>query len=460
MRESLWEYGLGNEVLYQSERDPRTVLLLARLPMMLLTLAFGLAVYGFACNLFGYKGGLTALAAYTFDPTLIAHGRMVTTDVPVNGFLLLTFWLLWRGRDGNVRLLALAGGAYGLALASKFTALPLAAVLLLVLAIPALTSSQPRRLWPIARKTLRRALIFFAAAISAVWMVYLAVDPHQHFDRTLEPYEEVYEETTGFLPQLINTMPLPSAFRYGAITNLGYDEMGRDSFLVGRRYHGGWILFYPIALLLKSPATHIGLWAFAAWCFVRQRAWAPAAHLLLPAVFLLAFAMLSSTNIGVRHVLIVPLFFAVMCGAIVSVSPLTTQRVALVATALFASAASAWHQYPSYLAYTTDLAGGRSAGHRLLADSNIDWGQDLSRLGSYVKAGSQVEPIWLSYFGTAAPLAYGIEAREPPADGKGVRGLVAVSVTRYNLSPDSFRWLRNHQPVAIIGGSILVFDLG
>ena len=72
----------------------------------------------------------------------------------------------------------------------------------------------------------------------------------------------------------------------------------------------------------------------------------------------------------------------------------------------------AWHVAesmsirPSYLAYFNQLAGGPSQGYLHLADSSLDWGQDLPSLkqwldGERLQRGG--ENAYLSYFGTARP---------------------------------------------------------
>ncbi|HEX8864574.1 MAG TPA: glycosyltransferase family 39 protein, partial [Lentzea sp.] len=84
---------LGRHVLYESGNDPGWLLLLARLPMIVLTLLFGLVVFLFARDLFGRVGGLVALALYALSPDVIAHGSLATLDVPTAGFLLTSVWL-------------------------------------------------------------------------------------------------------------------------------------------------------------------------------------------------------------------------------------------------------------------------------------------------------------------------------------------------------------------------------
>jgi hypothetical protein len=80
----------------------------------------------------------------------------------------------------------------------------------------------------------------------------------------------------------------------------------------------------------------------------------------------------------------------------------------------------AWHVVesvtirPNYLAYFNQLAGGPSQGYKHLADSSLDWGQDLPALKRWLDAQglqqSGGDGVYLSYFGTARPEYYGIRA--------------------------------------------------
>lgn len=121
---------VGRHLLYESGNDPWRVMLWARLPVIALTLAFGLVAFAFARDLMGPPGGVVALALYAFSPDLIAHGSLATLDVPAAGFLLTSVWLLWRARRRPRLYVPLAGVAAGAALATKMSTLAAVPVLL------------------------------------------------------------------------------------------------------------------------------------------------------------------------------------------------------------------------------------------------------------------------------------------------------------------------------------------
>jgi len=66
-----------------------------------------------------------------------------------------------------------------------------------------------------------------------------------------------------------------------------------------------------------------------------------------------------------------------------------------------------------HLAYFNFIAGGPLGGHRFLADSNLDWGQDLPRLARWMKK-KGIDRIQLGYFGADDPDRYGIAHEDLP----------------------------------------------
>ena len=126
---------LGRRLLYESGNDPGRLLLFARLPMIALTLAFGVVVLLFARDVFSPVGGLLALALFAFSPDVIAHGSLATLDVPAAGFLLVAVWAAWRARRRPLPWLAVTGLALGAALATRMSTLAAVPVVLLLVVL-------------------------------------------------------------------------------------------------------------------------------------------------------------------------------------------------------------------------------------------------------------------------------------------------------------------------------------
>ena len=88
--------------------------------------------------------------------------------------------------------------------------------------------------------------------------------------------------------------------------------------------------------------------------------------------------------------------------------------VGLVVVALLVLIAESVLIWPDYLAYFNAAAGGPKQGYRRLVDSSLDWGQDLPGLRCWLEqqglADQDDTQVYLSYFGTASPTYYRIQA--------------------------------------------------
>jgi hypothetical protein len=443
---------LGRQVLFDPHNSPRHVLWMARVPLIILTALFGLVVLGFATDLFGAMGGLLALAVYTVCPTVITHGRLVTTDMAGAGFLLLTAWMLWRAANRSLFWLVPSGVAFGLALLAKSSGLFVAPVVFLLAVVAADRHRAEEHGESREGQVLAaiQAIGVIVIAFAVIWIVYLALDPGQSFNRSsLAP--------GGLLDHVANLLPLPRAYRVG-LQDATIIGRGSPAYLFGRRYVGGSALFFPALLLIKTPIASLGLWVLGAIAAFRlpKRLDTGLFVVSIPLVILI-IGVVSSLNIGIRHVIAVPIFMAVLAGAAVH---LHLPRIPVIAAALIAlAAASTWSQYPAYLAYTNEAFGGPGSARKLMSDSNVDWGQDLIRLRSYLRSHPTAEQPWLYYFGDVDPAAYGIHARglnnANPAD---VHGRVIISVTAldsFGVAP----FLEHRRPVTTIGHSILIYNV-
>jgi hypothetical protein len=187
-----------------------------------------------------------------------------------------------------------------------------------------------------------------------------------------------------------------------------------------------------------------------------------------PVVFFLFTATLAD-NLGVRYLLpIYPLLF-VWISRLAAVPPARSRTAVIAVAAVLGTVyvGGALKIYPDHLSYFNLLAGGPANGHKFLDDSNIDWGQDLRRLRTWMDR-ERVERVRLLYGGNASPRYYEIEfdnvseadwayESRPP-------GLYAVS-THLLIRGEYYAatrgigtdWLSRYEPVGRIGYSIYLF---
>uniref|UniRef100_UPI003CD08BDC ArnT family glycosyltransferase n=1 Tax=Streptomyces hawaiiensis TaxID=67305 RepID=UPI003CD08BDC len=433
---------LGRHLLYESGNDPWRLMLWARLPMIALTLAFGLVVFAFAREPAGPVAGLTALALYCFSPDVIAHGSLATLDVPAAGFVLTSAWLVWRARRRPLPYVPLAGIALGAALATKMSTLPAVPVVMVLAALSARRASGGSR-----RRAVVAASGVALVAVAVVWVTYLMVDPRLRW--APEQHVPVVHGLRGLLVEM---MPFPEAYRDGMRVQFGLENRPWQGFLFGRLYDGSLWYYLPAALLVKTPLGMLALWAGGAAAVVGVRRLRPAApYVLAVPLVLLVAAMQGARDFGTRYAVFLPLFLAVAAGCV----PVVRRRWVSVGVAVLVAfaAVSSVRTYPFYLPYSNEAFGGPGRTREWLHDSNVDWGQDLGRLGDRLRERYPGERVWLVYKGGGVPSAYGIEASDPRrVPVREVRGLLAVS--------DSAAAKATGRLAELIGGSRPVEDVG
>jgi hypothetical protein len=292
---------LGRHLLYESGNNPYRLMLAARLPMIVLTLLFGLVVLGFARDLAGPWAGLMALVLYAFDPDVLAHGSLATLDVPAAGLLLTSFWMLWRARSRPALYLPLAGVALGAALATRASALP---AVPLVLILSWLAARRRRIGWTLG---------VGAIAVAVVWVVYLAVDPSLRFTTPAG-----VTNPGGLRGLAVDLLPFPKAYREGVLIQFQFESSSFNGFLLGHAYHGRLWYYLPVALLIKTPLGLLVLWAAGAVTLLVRRSLRVAAlYTMLPALVLFLVAMTGARDFGTRYVIFMPMFMTVAASTVV-----------------------------------------------------------------------------------------------------------------------------------------------
>ncbi len=396
--------------------DAGRMLFLGRLPMIALAVLLGLLIYLWARELHGAAGAALALALYCFDPNFIAHAGLVTTDTGTSLFVFGAVYFFWRAcRRPSAGNTAVAACCVAAAFASKFSA---------VLLIPILGTLAALQLRGGRRRGLAAAVALgfaFAAAYGGVWLAYGARYAPSPTGGGFPLTEALSAPASGVTAPALRLLQkarlLPEAYLYG-VASAGMKSRELKSYLFGRFSDHGFPGYHLATILLKTPLPALALIAAAIVLAARRRS--DVAFLIIPAVIWLAAASLSRYNIGHRHLLPMYPFLFVLCGGLAEpwsrLSTAARRRSAAVVLALVAASpfvvfSPPWRPalvYPHILSYINELGGGPRNGWRLLADSNIDWGQDLAELGVRLKRLGIVEPVNLCYFGTADPRYHGI----------------------------------------------------
>jgi dolichyl-phosphate-mannose--protein O-mannosyl transferase len=111
----------GRDFIFKNDADK--LVFRAQMAAAVFTLFLLVLVFLTAQEMFGITAGFIALGLLVFDPTLLAHGALVTTDAPQACFLLASVYAFYRYvKAPSLGRVAITGLAVGLALASKHSA--------------------------------------------------------------------------------------------------------------------------------------------------------------------------------------------------------------------------------------------------------------------------------------------------------------------------------------------------
>lgn len=372
-----WEF--GREFMWRLGNDADTIILLARLPMLLILLILGYYIFRFAKERGGNIAALVAVILYSFSPEFLAHGRLVTTDVgAAAGIFIATYYFLKFLKEQSARTLFLAGFTLGIALLLKFSTFVLIPYFVVIGTIAFLLEvTKGLKKTGGAKNLFPRLLFYVRSAVFILGIAFVTIFPvyqyhvwnyppelqKAHTDFLLQDYGGGKEITAipfgaalekdglrGALPYLRRSAadltvwaadkPLLRPYAQwflGFFMVLHRSAHGNATFFLGEITSGGRFLYFPIVYLIKLPlAFHVLTLLAFLWFFKKvagQVARSRKAAYDIPRrieISFTEFAMLafivfywflslrSNLNIGVRHLLPTLPFLYILLGEVVA----------------------------------------------------------------------------------------------------------------------------------------------
>lgn len=495
------QWGFGNIFLFKSGNPADKMIFWGRIPMILVLILLGFYLFRWAKELFGNNAAILALFLFSFSPTFLAHGRLVTTDVgAAAGVTIAVYYFLKFLKDSSKKNLIKAGVALGLAELAKFSLIlliPFFGFLVLVWAI--FKSSNFSHFLRVFGRYLCSFILIIIVGYFLIWLVYLyhtwSYPPEKQISDikfTMSSFK--YKGLSDSLAWMADKPLLRPVSQYllGLSMVMQRAAGGNTGYFLGEVSAAGWKNYFPVVYAIKEPLSFHILWIIAVlylgW-LVKKPLWTKPCQRILSwlRIHFVEFAMVafiaiywttsltSNLNIGVRHLLPIFPFTMILVSGVISIwlkKPYLRLKTGLLAFLIVWQAGSVISVYPHFLAYFNELAGGPANGYNYVVDSNLDWGQDLKRLAKWVEE-KGIDKIYVDYFGGADTNYY---LKEKYAQWQGTRSpeeltkgsYLAVSVTLlqggrglavkgFDQPAGYYRWLNNYSPVAKIGHSIFVY---
>jgi hypothetical protein len=456
-------YRFADRFLWHVNGQPDLMVFLARWPVIALTILLIALIGRWAGEIGGPSAALVALGFVALDPNILAHGNLATTDLGITLTVVLAAYAVWHAtHQPALRSSIFAGLATGMMLASKSSAPLFWGTFGLLFTFSAISPDLgfKRTVFRAGRRAGLYAVITLIGLL-VLWATYAF---------QIAPFHD-------------GGAPIPMATYWQGLRRvLANVDDGRTSYLLGETRVGGWPLYFPITFVVKTPLPVLILLVAAAVITLIMPRQLITAFLLLPVGFYGLMVLQSSLNLGYRHLLpMLPFLYIWIGWSVTRLRPGSRGRLVLervtVGLLIWMAMSTLWIA-PHFLAYFNPLGGGPKHGWRVVADSSIDWGQDLKRLADHLSERKIDEPIHLSWFGSSYPEHYGIDYKPLPGlphhfnlwfedstfDVEDPEpGLYVISVSNLVELPlvdkRFFAFFRAQEPDARIGYSIYLYEV-
>jgi hypothetical protein len=430
-----------------------------------LSLLLALYVLKWSYELYGRNGALLSLSLYVFDPNLLAHGQLVTADLPAALMTTMALYHFWYFlKLGGKRQALFSAVTLGLSQLAKYSCVYLYPIFLVTGAIycrfrPATEGTKPDQShapsWNLRRWFI---VIMFFAGVSIVTInlgfCFAGIGTPLSGYTLKDPIFKTLQATP-----IVRNLPLPLPVPYvRGLDLVKFEErMGEawgNIYMAGHlrvnRHDGtlqGFPGYYFYAALFKVPIAKQIIFLVALIGYFLRRGPAERAlrrdeiFLLVPILlYWIYFNFFFNAQIGIRHVLPVFALATIFCGRFLVAPESKLRRCAAVILVIWI-AASAFSYYPHFISYFNEFVPDRKLAYRRLADSNLDWRGNDWYLTEYLRRHPGVI----------------VDPRKPQA------GRIVVPVNALvgiNRSPAEYRWLREYfTPVDHIAYSYLVYDV-
>jgi 4-amino-4-deoxy-L-arabinose transferase-like glycosyltransferase len=414
---------------------------------LIICLLTGFFIYIWSKQLFGENGGSLSLFLFVFCPNLNGHGILLTTDAYTALFTVSTAYFYWKfiKKSGWKYFLAFC---ISLALAQivKYSMIHLYVILAIVSFFVLI---KRKTIFTGFKRNLVRLIVMKIIIIFMINLGFLFNKPGKRLDDlklSSQTFTELQSSFIGSIP-----LPLPKPYVVGLDQTTYMNELGAGNpnvsdanYLLGEKRTGvGFWYYYLVIFVFKTPLTVLLLLTSAIiFLFVRKKKEGhPSTMLFLLGMifyFLLVLGLQNNVQIGIRHALMIYPLLYVLCGFIVNTSFWQKKGKLSGSLILIYSLVTYYYFFPNLISYSNELIPTKKDAYKVMADSNLDFGQGWYTLEKYLKTHPDVQ----------------IVTTEPK------QGKFVIGVNDYlNLKNDNkYSWVYNLKPVGQVDHCFLLFD--
>lgn len=276
------QWRAGSLFLYESGNNPEQIIFFARLGAMLLTIILGWLIFKWSREIFNPKAAVLSLILYAFSPTILAHGRLVTTDISAAfGIIIGTYYFLKWLKNQTAKNLIFAGIAFGIAQLAKFSAFLLVPyfILLTIIWIIIYSSFKIKQLsLSIIKTAAKTAIIFAIGYLFIVWPVYglhtLNYPPEKQLRDTSYILSSYAGKSIGIQSACLNISNIKRCpaeitiwmadksylhafgqYMLGLLMVFQRQSGGNTGYFFGEITNAGWKSYFPLVYLIKEQLS-------------------------------------------------------------------------------------------------------------------------------------------------------------------------------------------------------------
>jgi len=434
--------------------NPTDDIVAGRYISLLVSIMLALLIYRWTMLWYGQKAGLVALIFYLLCPNILAHGIFLSSDVfaflfpALSIYFLSAFYERCRMKD----FLAFSF-SFALAMITKFSLLHMLPVVMIIILFRIAGIGQLKDIFS------RNNLGLLAIFIAVNWMVISS--SHLFFDMFF-PLNKFTYQSSAFknLVQILGPIaeyiyvPLPSSYVRSIDLVMYFDSRGGGwpgalngrPYILGQYSSTGFWYYYVVSFFYKLPIPFMLLLLTAIIAFASKyglKFWKEKEiFLLVPVVYYgIYMSFFYSTQIGVRHLLIILPFLFVFSGFFLKTA-LESSYKWIMSLLLIWQFISVALYFPHFLPYTNEFILDKKNAYKKIADTNLSYREGRKWLDQYM------DQHKAAVFEPKTPMS----------------GTVIVDINNYlglqdNSVEGRYDWLMPYEPVGHIHSQYLIFEI-
>ena len=435
----------------ESQRD----IVNGRYVSLLFSILLGLIIFSWSRNMYDQKTAFFVVLLYLLCPNFLAHGVFVSSDIFACFFMTSAFYCCWLYfKQQQFKYFLFLCVCTALAQISKFSMFHL--FLLVPFLFAVLLFYQKKELntgFGLKKIISYLALFLFInwAVICMAHLFYQVFVPINHYTFKSNGFKSLQQFCNNIFPRFL--VPLPSAYVISMDAVMYFDHLGGGvqgslngaPYILGKYSVYGFWYYYFVAIFFKVPVSMLMLLLTSILLFFikfsRSIFFQNDIFVIVPIFYFIIYMnFFYSTQVGIRHLLIIFPFLFIFSGKIILYIIMRQKQLALY-TLLVYQAISVFSYFPHFLPYTNEFIINKKLAYRKIADTNICYGEGAKYLQQYL-----------------AKNPGAIYSPERPTAGKII--LEVNEMLNLNMaSIHKYDWAKSLQPVDHIHSQYLVFDI-